>query len=150
MPLTMYTETELIERSKTATSCFDWHKVCGAECCKSYVLISDDFLKKRYRKGEVIRMPVTCSADMVWYYELHGARVINGVLTVKLIDFTQKGRRLTVHRTCNYLTNELKCAGYPTDRPSICQDFNRETAKYMPDYITPNCLFKYDWLREVN
>lgn len=151
MPLPVIYEDERLEAAKTASSCQEWHKYCGAECCKQFTIQVKDS-KRRYRRGETARFILPNLTDSLkWYYELHGARVDGNVLTVRLVNFIQKGDVITVSRRCDKLSDDLLCTGYPTNRPIECQDFTLDTARgSMKKSLTKNCLYKYQLALEEN
>lgn len=131
------------KEAKGCNSCLLWHKHCKAECCKT--MLFKVHLNKKPRIGDkiILRMP-EITPDMKWYYELHGVQIKKDVLTMKLNRFTYKKGELMVHRTCDNLTNDLKCREWQSgNRPNMCKELNLETSQEERFHITPNCMFKH-------
>lgn len=92
------------------------------------------------------RVGLDRTADMAWYYELHGVRVKRDRWIISLDDYEWElqGDKLLLRRDCRLLTKEGLCKGHPDKKPIICKEFkeNRPSscARAM---ITPNCLARY-------
>lgn len=75
---------------------------------------------------------------LAWYYRLHGAMMVRGVLRFTLNRFTLDGKDLFVWRDCDYLNEDMTCQHWNDGRrPSICKDFGEKTMEGF--YIHEGC-----------
>ena len=132
----------IYEEARTAGDCTQWLHHCKAECCKTTYIKG---VSQRLRKGQLVRVELEpISADMKWYYELHGIRVDKNVISFRATEFEQKGDLLVLKKPCANLTSDYKCGEWHSgNRPEWCKVFTLDTAKGYRKSITPNCLYKY-------
>lgn len=132
---------DLLEESKQATGCLDWHKHCNAECCRFIRIpwISNEMPKKN---TNILLNPRKLSPDMIWYYKLHGCTYSRGYLSIptrgRRLEF-EEGLWLRIYRDCDLLKDNM-CTGHPQNKPKFCRDFN-ENSDPKTVCFTTNCLF---------
>jgi len=132
-----------LEKVKTARGCMDWLSVCQAECCKFFRLPIGP-RANGFRRGQVVKVRIPLDKDKIEYFGYHGCTYKGGVLEFKLDKFSVKNGEVSVHRVCDLLTPELKCAGHEDGRkPNVCKGLSKETLNNGQYVATPNCLYKY-------
>lgn len=140
---------QLISEAKNCHSCLEWHKHCNAECCRMFSLSAPQKWED-LKEGDTVHIRCFDPPSMKWYYALHGARYERGIITVKLGKFHVNNGMLHIMRTCDYLTEENKCKGHPDSKPKTCRELNLSTCKEKRFVLTPNCMFKYQLMGEIN
>ena len=122
-------------------NCADQLSVCGAECCKQFIITTPKTHK--CVRGETIFWLRNCSKDLAWYYKLHGAQYKHGVVSLKLVDFEQTPKRLIIKNSCAALTDDLQCKYHGTSKqPKICHKPNKEEHDNIRNVeITINCKY---------
>lgn len=154
MALTVLSE-ETLQRIEEAQhvaddDCLSWHKHCNAECCRMFRVA-----KLGLVRGGVMQIRMVLDQDRIWYYKLHGMKYAHGILYIP-VEFIeeQPDGSLLVRRKCDFLQDDLRCAGHPTNKPRLCQRFTLETARSDTSpakvHVTGNCLFRYKILAEGN
>lgn len=135
-------DKERIEAAMECNNCLCWHKYCNAECCRIiYVNTEPDRLKK---KGKYINIRALVSKDDAWYYKLHGVKYAHGLLRFPKEHLINIDGTIVHYRKCDYLQDDLKCKGYPDNRPKLCKDFTeKDFTVNGKAQMTPNCLYKY-------
>lgn len=122
------------------TTCLECHHKCKARCCTTIAFYG---LKKRWRRGETVRLSVeNITPDMEWYYKLHRVHYHNGVLSFILLDHEWDNKILLVNKKCDYLQDDLTCKGHPDDKPNVCKELNETTAQEKRMYITKGCMYE--------
>lgn len=140
----MEEEKKLIERSKSCDSCFKWHDICGAECCKGFFVQVPD--TSTLYKGQTLITQKIISPDLQLYYKLHNQSYGHGTLRIILDDFKIISKtKIFVHARCKNLTEDLKCKEYRSGkRPKLCDMPNFQKYKELSGVeLTPNCVFTY-------
>lgn len=130
------------EAAKSCKDCLGWHAICGAICCKMFVVNRPEGWKG-IKKGDIINQPTKVPPSMKWYYKLHGARLEHGTLRFKLDDFSVVGASLFVLNKCELLGDDLRCTGHPDKYPSICKEFTEETYGSKKFNNFPECLYRF-------
>ena len=128
------------ETAKSCKDCLGWLPICQAICCRGFILTKKGGWK--VKKGDIVRVGGT-KPNMKRYYELHGARVDRGILSVKLNDFEVNGELLDVLNKCSLLGDNLKCKGHPDDYPQICKDYTEEKYGSKGYFNFPVCLYRF-------
>lgn len=142
-------EDEAVMRTEArgCSSCLDWHKHCGAECCQQFTLADGKYnLSQRF-----ITVPLRLNVDLIWYYELHGCSYSRGFLKVPTKNIVRKNGQLVVLERCAYLTDELKCKGHELGRkPKVCRNLTLENIQQqnissgtVTSVVTPRCMFNW-------
>ena len=136
--------TEIIEEAKKATNCMEWLHRCQSECCRTFTVTRTEGWND-IKEGSIISFKLSPEANTPgrrWYYQLHGASVEHGIVRVKLQNFKVHGNTLIISRRCDFLTDEGKCKGYLTGRPSICKEYDTNTALTGKYHDPKMCLYK--------
>lgn len=132
------------------TSCLEHHKICNAECCKSFTIIINNMWVDKLKKGKFLKIHFPfMSMDKRTFYTMHGARYIRNLLIIKLDNFKviKRGGRdyLKIYRTCDNLNNNL-CELHPYGKPEVCKRLDENSAQTLSDrdevYLTDNCMYK--------
>jgi len=107
--------------------CKDWLSVCGAECCKQFVLkLPKSHNAADFKRGSKVSVFKICTQDKIRYYKIHGCRYEHGILSFELEDFEVCGHELTVFKRCDYLNSELECEAHGTfKQPTVCHKPNK-------------------------
>jgi len=138
-------EKELMEKAKWCDDCIGWLDVCGAMCCKQFVIINPNGwdIIKDVKEGKTLRLRSPLfKPEMKKYYQLHDATMEGDILTVKLNSFFIDGTKLHIYNKCKALTEDLKCSIHDV-KPDVCIKFNRTTANSDDFFTPPKCLYRF-------
>lgn len=120
-------------------NCLCHLEVCQAECCKEFkiTLLQMQRLFKGYELSWLVQ-----DEDMKNYYKLHGLIVRRNVVTIKLNNYKQEGRIITIFAKCQALTDNNLCSLHNTpQQPKLC-NYPNNTGTGGKVYLTHNCVYK--------
>lgn len=113
---------------------------CGAECCRQvrFLIPPGPIIGE---VGRAVSFPVQVTPDNVWYFKLHGIRLLHGRVWFHLRDYSHNERtgELTLFRRCELLNDEARCDGHPDKKPLQCRELGWDS---LPRDLTPNCVFR--------
>lgn len=136
-----------VEESKNCSSCLEWHKYCQAECCKviSINISPSEFKRQMESSGECMCIIKPLLPNDRWYFKLHGIECVHGIMKFKKDRITVLDGRVIYVYKCDFLTEEMKCKGHPSNKPNICKDLDVEIVRTgrRNFFVTKNCLFRY-------
>ena len=133
-------EQELIDWAKTANDCLDWLDVCEGECCRTFVIQTQ---LKKLNRGDTIHFKINIDEEMKWYLKVHGCKISNGIVRIKLKKFKlEEDGRLFIFNQCEHQTKDNMC-GIHDNKPHICGLLDYEHMDDPRIHITPRCLYKY-------
>jgi hypothetical protein len=95
------------------------------------------------KKGDLIRHRLHEPPSMREYFRLHDAKLEREVLKFVLNEFQVVGKTLYVLNQCSKFTEDLRCSGYPDNRPRVCKEYDVQTYGTGRFYDPPNCLFRF-------
>jgi hypothetical protein len=137
----------IVHEAERCSSCIEWTRVCGAECCRLFVLTINNLDKNLLFVGSKLQIKKALTQDKILYYKLHGAQYAHGILTITLNNYyyNPNNKELHILDQCEGLTEDLKCKYHNTiQQPKICSKPNINENKNLPDIIlTPKCLYNY-------
>lgn len=137
---------QMYEEAANCDDCMQWHKHCNASCCRSFTL---QFTRRIITyEGMLLswKLPPRSQQhqDLKWYYKLHGVKIERGnKASMILRKHEWSGSTLIVYADCENLEKDLKCSGYPDNRPGMCEELNAETAHDGCFHLTEMCRFKF-------
>lgn len=117
---------------------------CNAECCKLFLVKA--MPHQVYRKGQILTFECK-DLDLQHYYILHGCKVGNNTVYIKLEEFKVINHMLHISLTCEYLQDN-KCIHHSDGlQPKICAfpNINNPIGDGVHKlFMTPNCIYKRD------
>ena len=119
-------------------SCLNHLHICNAECCRQFKILINP--RQHCFKGQILKL-TTKDKDLILYYKLHGANVVDNIVYIQLKDFKKVGKKLIIYTDCEKL-EACKCTEhYTKNRPRFC-DYPNKDGTSEDVYFTENCIFK--------
>jgi hypothetical protein len=128
-------------------NCLCHLKICKAECCKTFNVITPGEHSPDYKNQTVQFKIENITPDLVHYYKLHGCIVHGDIITFKCSSYDVipliGQTKIVFHKRCKALTTRNLCRLHNLGtQPLVCHTPNNKGEPIPGASVTPNCLYR--------